>query len=339
MLVILSQKVDSESSYADELFNSYHYPARYRNLLHKGDIFIYYQGNRYDKSQRYYFGVGTIGEILTTDGENYYAELLDCRKFEKKVPIYLPNGGYVEQLGYDSVRKSVNPPWQSSIRPLSQEAFGYILNAAGIQYVPAAASDTSVDELKEQLKQSVRDFFVKKDMSAIHRIESISAAIGRVISVEGNRTLDSVGTLCQPTESAKNRLSGLLEYCQTMKMSYSYKPLLILALLHAGNKNGVLTVNKAVQYFRAFYNDRRSKGLQAEKKKCIYQRVDITDQQIEGNIISNPVKALVESGFFFYNEKDRLFSILPEIWSVLDRKNKAALTRICNQKLKDYFND
>lgn len=35
MLVILSQKVDSESSYADELFNSYHYPARYKNQLHE----------------------------------------------------------------------------------------------------------------------------------------------------------------------------------------------------------------------------------------------------------------------------------------------------------------
>ena len=111
MLVILSQKVDSESSYSDELFNSYHYPAKYRNLLHKGDVFIYYQGNRQDKSQRYYFGVGTVGEILTTDGENYYAKLLDCQQFGKKVPIYLPDGGYIEQLGYDSVRKSVNPPW------------------------------------------------------------------------------------------------------------------------------------------------------------------------------------------------------------------------------------
>ena len=50
MLVILSQKVDSESSYADELFNSYHYPARYKNQLRKGDIFIYYQGNRYDNA-------------------------------------------------------------------------------------------------------------------------------------------------------------------------------------------------------------------------------------------------------------------------------------------------
>lgn len=90
MLVILSQKVDSESSYADELFNSYHYPAKYKNQLHKGDIFIYYQGNRYDKSQRYYFGVGSVGEIQTTDGENYYAKLLDCQQFERKVPILLP---------------------------------------------------------------------------------------------------------------------------------------------------------------------------------------------------------------------------------------------------------
>jgi len=337
MLVILSQKVDTESSYADELFNSYHYPARYRNLLHKGDVFIYYQGNRYDKNQRYYFGVGTVGEILTTDGENYYAKLLDCQQFEKKVPIYLPDGGYIEQLGFDSVRKSVNPPWQSSIRPVSQEAFDYILNAAGVQSAPATTATDSVDDLKEQLKQSVRDFFVKKDVSAIHRIESISAAIGRAVSVDDEQA--STETLYQPVTSAQNRLDNLLEYCRTMKMSYSYKPVLILALLHAGDKSGTLSINKAAQYFRAYYNDRRAKGLPAEKKKCIYQRTDITDQQIEENILSNPVKVLVESGFFFYNKGNDVFSISPEIWSVIDRKYKATLTRICNQKLKNYFED
>ena len=84
MYVILSQRIDFDSSYADELFNSYHYPSKYKNQLHKGDIFIYYQGNRYDKSQRYYFGVGTVGEIITSDGENYYAKLIDCQQFEKK---------------------------------------------------------------------------------------------------------------------------------------------------------------------------------------------------------------------------------------------------------------
>ena len=57
MIVVLSQKVDSESEYADKLFDLYHYPARYRNQLHKGDIFVYYQGNRFDKSQRTILGL------------------------------------------------------------------------------------------------------------------------------------------------------------------------------------------------------------------------------------------------------------------------------------------
>ena len=84
------------------------------------------------------------------DGENYYAKLLHCQQFEKKVPIYLPDGGYIEQLGYETVRNSINPPWQSSIRPLSQKAFDYILNAAGIQNVPQKAE--SIDILKEMLR-------------------------------------------------------------------------------------------------------------------------------------------------------------------------------------------
>lgn len=98
------------------------------------------------------------------------------------MPIYLPDGGYIEQLGFETVRKSITPPWQSSIRPLSQEAYDYILNAAGIQMPPETA-DHSVDVLKDKLKLAVRDFYVEGDSEAIHRIESIASAIGRTISV------------------------------------------------------------------------------------------------------------------------------------------------------------
>lgn len=58
MLIIMSQKEGSNSTYTDQQFCTYRYPSRYRNQLHNGDIFIYYQGNRYDKSQRsinYYY--------------------------------------------------------------------------------------------------------------------------------------------------------------------------------------------------------------------------------------------------------------------------------------------
>lgn len=338
MIVVLSQRIDFDSAYADELFNSYHYPARYKNQLHKGDIFIYYQGNRHDKSRRYYFGVGTVGEIVTSDGENYYAKLLDCQQFEKKVPIYLPDGGYIEQLGYETVRKSITPPWQSSIRPLSQEAFDYILNAAGIQKTLETNEAEDIEALRDKLKTAVREYYIGGDLSAIHRIESVASAIGKATSVLEATDRDRMETYA-PIVSSSEKCDQLLEYCKTMRMSYSYKPLLILALLHAGEQDGSIAIQCAAEYFRDFYSERKSRGLPAEKKKCIYLRDDFTLDQVMANLVSNPVKALVASGYFFYNEGTQVFAVSPEIWSVMKRGKKASLTKICKQKLKEYYTD
>ena len=332
MLIILSQKIDTASPYSDEPFNSYHYPKKYRNQIHEGDIFVYYQGNRFEREHRYYFGVGTIGEILTTDGENYYAKLLNCQRFENKVPIYLPNGGYIEQLCYDTVRNSIIPPWQSSIRPLSQEAFDYILNAAGVQTAPQKAE--SISSLQDKLKNAVRDYFVGSNLAAIHRIESIAAAIGRATNVSAEKER----TPYMPSKTPAEKLAELLEYCREMKMSYSYKPVLILALLHGG-KNGKIFIEKAADHVKSYYDDRKAQGLKAEKKQCIYLRDDVTKQQIIANLVTNPVKALCDTGFFFYNENNQIFSLSPELWNALDRGSKSMITRICRQRLHDYYCD
>ena len=167
MIIILSQKIDTKSVYTgDEVFRIYHYPGRYRNQIHTGDVFVYYQGNRYDKSQRYYFGSGRIGNIKAEDKDNYYAELLNVVRFEKKVPIYLPDGGYVEQLGYETVRKSINPPWQSSVRPLSEQAYSYILQHSGSQEM--------IDDCNVKLKKAIQSYYISNDKAAVLRILEIA---------------------------------------------------------------------------------------------------------------------------------------------------------------------
>ena len=174
MFIVLSQKIDTKSTYeGDKLFKVYHYPGRYRNQIHSGDVFVYYQGNRYDRSQRYYFGNGRIGKIEQKDDDNYYAELLDVVKFEKKVPIYLPDEGYVEQLGHDTIRKSVNPPWQSSIRLLSGEAYKYILQGSG--------NRDAVDELNAKLKKAIQNYFMSHDKEALLQIANLSKQLSDII--------------------------------------------------------------------------------------------------------------------------------------------------------------
>lgn len=167
MIIILSQKIDTDSVYAgDEVFKTYHYPARYRNQIHEGDIFVYYQGNRYDKSKRYYFGTGKIGKIRQEDEENYYAELLNVIRFEKKVPIYLSDGCYVEQMGYETVRKSINPPWQSSIRPLSKAAYEYMLSKSGAKKI--------IESCNADLKRAIQSYYIEKDKNAVLQILKIA---------------------------------------------------------------------------------------------------------------------------------------------------------------------
>lgn len=181
MLIILSQKIDTSSEYSDKVFTTYHYPARYKNQIHEGDTFVYYQGNRFVKEQRYYFGSGIVGKISTPDGENYYAGLISGQKFKSKVPIYLPDGKYVEQLGYNTIRKSPVPPWQSSVRPLSQQAFDYIISAAGIQSKPD--NRVSIDELKECLKSRIRAFFLDNDVNAVPEIKRIASEIINLLNL------------------------------------------------------------------------------------------------------------------------------------------------------------
>lgn len=179
MIIILSQKIDTESAYTgDEVFRTYHYPERYRNQIHTGDVFVYYQGNRYDKSQRYYFGTGWIGNIKTEDEDNYYAELLNVVRFEKKVPIYLPDGGYVEQLGYDTVRKSINPPWQSSVRPLSEQAYSYILQHSGNREM--------IEDCNAKLKKAIQSYYISNDKEAILRILEIAKQLATLYNLTEN---------------------------------------------------------------------------------------------------------------------------------------------------------
>jgi hypothetical protein len=135
MPIILSQRIDIQSDYADIPFSTYHFPKKYINQIHSGDIFVYYQGHRNKKEYRYYFGCGVIGVIRKdSTGENYFAEILQSKRFNQSVPIYMPDGnGFIESLGFEQVRLKPTPPWQNSIRKLSDLAYQKILSFAKVE--------------------------------------------------------------------------------------------------------------------------------------------------------------------------------------------------------------
>ena len=136
MPIVLSQRIDLVSDYADKPYFRYHFPKRYRNQVKSGDVFVYYQGDSKKLANRYYFGCGVIGEITADkkgDG-SLNAEVRFCVEFLRKVTIHFVSveGKYYESLGFKTVRIKPTPSWQNSIRKLSAPAFSKIVADAGL---------------------------------------------------------------------------------------------------------------------------------------------------------------------------------------------------------------
>lgn len=326
MYIILSQRKDIDLSYSDDLYSVYHFPARYKSQIKVGDIFVYYQGDRYNREHRVYFGTGCVNKIYTVDGESYYAELIKCQSFENEVPIYLNDDqGYIEQFGYETVRKSQTPPWQSSIRPLSEAAYKYILSKAGKLTNVVVRND--IERLKLDLKNAIKGYYLEDDINCLNDVIDIAS---KILGRNQTQALDGKNDVLEIVT-----VQSLIDYCRSMKMSYSYKPVLILSLL--SSKTFSISLQEAVEFFKEFYEERRRNKQKIEKKNCIYQSPHVSDEMIADNILANPVKALLKSGYFSYDPKNQKFGIVESISIKITTEDVELIKSICNQKLQAYF--
>lgn len=63
-----------------------------------------------------------------------------------------------------------------------------------------------------------------------------------------------------------NMMDKFMEMVEKMDMSYSYKPVLLYAMLENVDEKGRVLVEDLIDYFIYFYEGRRKKGLVVEKK-------------------------------------------------------------------------
>ena len=132
----------------------------------------------------------------------------------------------------------------------------------------------------------------------------------------------------------RNDVDQFLEYCRKTSMSYSYKPVLIMALVE---HSGVVSISEAVNYFVQYYGNRLTLGLVAERNNSIYSNLNCTLEQISSNIKTNPVKALLNSPFFIYDRSTEILSFIPEIRRELTANAAEKIISVCMQRLDEYY--
>jgi superfamily II DNA or RNA helicase len=134
-----------------------------------------------------------------------------------------------------------------------------------------------------------------------------------------------------------NRKQLFMEMVEQMDMSYSYKPVLLKAILTYADASGRVKISDIVAYFRNFYEARRTAGLKVEKANSIFAKGGYTDKETERNILSNPFKRFEDMNMMRHTKTLGIIEVDGTVWKKLSEEEKNRIEKICDEKIKRYF--
>ena len=134
-----------------------------------------------------------------------------------------------------------------------------------------------------------------------------------------------------------NRKELFLDMIRQMDMSYSYKPVLIKAILLYADEKGRVKLDDIVSYFRSYYEGRRTAGLAVEKKNSIFAKGGYTAKEAERNILSNPFKRFEDMQMLRHTKTLGIVRVDESVWKKLSKEEKAEIEKICDEKLEQYY--
>ena len=134
-----------------------------------------------------------------------------------------------------------------------------------------------------------------------------------------------------------NRKDLFMEMVRQMDMSYSYKPVLLMAILNHTDSKGRIKLSDIVEYFRNYYETKRSNGIKVEKSNSIYAKGSYNDKDIERNILINPFKRFEDMQMLRHTKTLGIIEVDSTVWKRLTNDDKEEIEQICEEKLSVYY--
>lgn len=132
----------------------------------------------------------------------------------------------------------------------------------------------------------------------------------------------------------KDKFMGMVK---TMDMSYSYKPVLLKAMLKHVNENGRVLVKDIVNYFMDYYRTRKENGLIVEKRTSIFCKDEYSKNDVERNIFANPFKRFEDMRFMNRCKEIEYVEFNRHIFKKLSTEEKDWIISHCDEKLEEYY--
>lgn len=134
-----------------------------------------------------------------------------------------------------------------------------------------------------------------------------------------------------------NRKELFMDMIRKMDMSYSYKPVLIKAILRYADEKGRVRLEDIADYFRTYYEGRRAAGLVVEKANSIFAKGNYTNSEAQKNILANPFKRFEDMQMLRHTRTLGIIQVDEAVWKRLGEGEKTEIEQICGGKLERYY--
>ena len=136
-----------------------------------------------------------------------------------------------------------------------------------------------------------------------------------------------------------NRRDLFLKMADDMNMSYSYKPVFLLAFLDQMNAEGEASLEGVTDSFAEFYEDRIKAGKIPEKKPCLFTRGGYTQKEVEQLILRMPFRRFEDMGFMHHAKALGNIRLDRSIMHRLTDADIQTLKTSCRTALQRYFGE
>ena len=136
-----------------------------------------------------------------------------------------------------------------------------------------------------------------------------------------------------------NMKEMFMDMVTAMTMSYSYKPVFILAFLDHMDERGQARIEDVVQEFASFYEHRIEQGKAAEKRPCIFTKGGYTDKDVERLILSMPFKRFEDMNFMHHARHLGIIQMGKAIFRRLESTDIERIRACCRAALRQYFGE
>jgi hypothetical protein len=120
-------------------------------------------------------------------------------------------------------------------------------------------------------------------------------------------------------------------------MSYSYKPVFLNAFLDCMDGTGSARLEEVAERFAAFYEDRKAKGLPAEKRNCIFTKGGYTKKDVEQLILRMPFKRFEDMHVMHHAKQLGIIQFYKVLFKQLTEEDFANIRKWCDAGLQKYF--